>query len=50
LSVKLADSKTLKNLVLKEYLMTLRQAYALNAIEGNPPEDLEDTEWQRAGR
>ena len=50
LAVRLADSKTLKNLVLKEYLVMLREAYALNAIEGDPPEDLEDTEWQKAGR
>jgi len=50
LSIRLADSKTLKKLTLQEYLMQIREAYRLNAIEGNPPEDMDDTDWQSAGR
>ena len=50
LSVRLADSKTLKNLTLKEYLSQISEAYRLNAIEGNPPEDTQDTDWQSQGR
>ena len=50
LAVKLADSKTMKNLILEEFFIMIKKAYRLNAIEGDPPDKREDTSWQKAGR
>jgi hypothetical protein len=50
LAVAIANDKSLKATLLQEYRLAVFEAYKLNAIEGKPDEEKEQTSWQQAGR
>ena len=50
LSVRLTDSKVLKQTLMLELKEMINQAYLIDAIEGSSPDEQEDTIWQNAGR